>query len=58
MCKKCYTFYYKKSWHFDKPMSVKIGNDEEIPVRFTECAACLDQDSAFYDMQTEYAVGA
>lgn len=44
MCKKCYTFYYKNSWHFYKPADIEIDQNEEIPVRFTECSACLDQE--------------
>ena len=52
MCKKCYTFYYRNSWHFDKPMSLETDQDEEIPVQFTKCTACLEQESAFYEIES------
>lgn len=49
MCKKCYTFYYKKSWHFERPGYLDDYSDQEVPVRFTECPACIDQEVAMYD---------
>lgn len=53
MCKKCYTFYYKKAWHFEKPGYFEQINDEEVPVRFTECPACLEQEAAMYENEVE-----
>lgn len=57
MCKKCYTFYYKNSWHFDKPLFLETDAEEEIPVRFTECPACLEQDSISYEMEMDLVLG-
>ncbi len=56
MCKKCYTFYYKKSWHFERPLILDQNPDQEIPVRFTECPACLEQEVSFYDGETNFAM--
>jgi len=53
MCKKCYTFYYKNSWHFDKPVYLETSREEEIPVRFTECPACLEQETSYYEMESD-----
>ncbi len=53
MCKKCYTFYYKNSWHFDRPLYVELNHEDEIPVRFTECPACLEQESATYEIESD-----
>ncbi len=53
MCKKCFTFYYRNSWHFDKPMVLETDRDEEIPVQFTKCNACLDQESIFYEVESQ-----
>ncbi len=52
MCKKCYTFYYRNSWHFDRPIALETDADEEIPVQFTKCTACLEQDSVYYDVES------
>jgi len=59
MCKKCYTFYYKNSWHFEKPEYLNQEREEEIPVRFTECPACLEQEMASYEMESNsnFALG-
>jgi hypothetical protein len=54
MCKKCYTFYYKRSWHFYRPKEIDLSRDEEIPVRFTECTACLEQEDAFYEADPSF----
>lgn len=48
MCDKCYTYYYKSSWHFEKPENFPSEHDAAVPVRFTRCAACLEQDEALY----------
>lgn len=57
MCKKCYNFAYKNSWHFDKPLFLEVDRDEDVPVHFTECPACLEQEAAFYDRESEFAMG-
>jgi hypothetical protein len=57
MCKKCYTFYYKRSWHFERPEVLEGDNETPIPVCFTECPACLEQEVSYYDMESgSYAV--
>ena len=53
MCKKCYTFYYKNSWHFDRPQYLGVDQDKDIVVRFTECPACMEQELALYEMESE-----
>ena len=53
MCKKCYTFYYKNSWHFDKPAYLEVDEEKEIPVQFTECPACLEQEVSSYEMESD-----
>lgn len=55
MCKKCNTFYYKNAWHFEKPAFMELERDEEIPVRFTECPACIELEEALYESETEFA---
>jgi hypothetical protein len=57
MCKKCYTFYYRNTWNFDKPMTLETDQDEDIPVHFTKCTACLEQESAFYEREPELVMG-
>lgn len=46
MCKKCYTFYYKHSWHFYRPKQLDKSIDYFVSVHFTECPSCLEQDLA------------
>lgn len=41
MCKKCYTFYYKHSWHFYKPEQLEKDTDSIVSVHFTQCPSCL-----------------
>ncbi len=57
MCKKCFTFYYKNSWHFEKPAYLETEDEREIPVRFTQCPACLEQEMSFYEMESDLALG-
>ncbi|MBA3732863.1 hypothetical protein H0W91_00630 [Patescibacteria group bacterium] len=52
MCKKCYTFYYKKSWHFERPDFIDLAAEEEIPVKFTQCPACLEQELSLYENES------
>jgi len=52
MCKKCYTFYYEKSWHFERPLNLNEDDEKEISVRFTECPACVDQEVAMYEVES------
>jgi len=55
MCKICHTFYYKNSWHFERPEYLDRNDDQEIPVRFTECPACLiEQENLILDDETNY----
>ena len=57
MCKKCFTFYYKNSWHFERPLYLEDEGEKEIPVRFTECPACLEQETAFYETESDLVLG-
>jgi len=52
MCKKCLTFFYKNSWHFDKPAHLGLMGDEDVRVRFTECPACLEQEISSFDLES------
>lgn len=51
MCKKCYTFYHKNSWHFDRPEQLEVEAEPIVTVRFTECPACLEEELAVYDAE-------
>lgn len=51
MCKKCYTFYYKNSWHIDRPEQLEGDTEPIVFVRFTECPACLEEGLALYDAE-------
>lgn len=57
MCNKCYTFYYKNSWHFEKPEYLESNSEKEVKVRFTECPACMEQELAVYEMESELVLG-
>ncbi len=57
MCWKCFTFYYKNSWHFEKPEYLNRDYEREIPVRFTECPACLEQELALYESESDLILG-
>ncbi len=46
MCKKCYTFYYKHSWHFYKPKQFDSDSDSVVSVHFIQCPSCLEENSA------------
>ena len=57
MCESCYAFYYKNSWHLKKPAYLGEGYEEEVPVFFTQCPACLEQENALYDMESSLILG-
>ena len=57
MCKKCFTFYYKNSWHFERPVYLDLDREDEIPVRFTECPACLEMEVASYETESNLVMG-
>lgn len=57
MCKKCYTFHYNKSWHFERPEFLNEYMEQEVPVRFTECPACLEQETALYEAEGDLVFG-
>jgi len=57
MCKKCYTFYYKNSWHFERPLYLEQLRDEEVSVRFIECPACMEEEVAFYEAESNLVLG-
>ncbi|MFA6269850.1 MAG: hypothetical protein WC657_01405 [Candidatus Paceibacterota bacterium] len=52
MCKKCLTFYYKNSWHLERPKYLDQNDEVEVPVHFTECLACMEQDQAQYETES------
>ncbi|MES3004572.1 MAG: hypothetical protein V4690_00495 [Patescibacteria group bacterium] len=52
MCKQCYTFYYKNSWHFEMPNEIDGDSETQVPVRFTQCPACIEQELALYDTES------
>lgn len=53
MCSQCHSFFYNNSWHFDKPLGLQVEDGAEIPVKFTECPACLEQENILYEMEAE-----
>ena len=56
MCKKCYTFYYKNSWVYDKPKQQNSWDDEPtISICFTECPACLSEESSKSELESSFA---
>lgn len=55
MCKDCYTFYYKNAWHFERPSYLGNQDDTEIPVHFTRCPACLEQENSMYEGESNLA---
>ena len=57
MCERCYSFYYKKSWHLKRPEYLNEYHDGEVPVLFTECSACLEEENAFYEKESNLSSG-
>lgn len=57
MCDRCYSFYYKNSWHFRKPRYLNEYNEEDIPVHFTQCVACLEQENALFERESTLILG-
>lgn len=54
VCRECYTFYYKNSWHFEKPDDVEsYRKNSRVSIDFTQCPACLEQELATYDMESD-----
>ncbi len=52
MCRRCYVFKYDNKWHFEKPEHLRDRDpDERIPVRFSQCSACIEEALAIYDME-------
>ena len=52
MCKQCYTFRYKNSWHFEKPELLESEGEATLPVRFVQCPACIEQENAIYESES------
>ena len=52
MCDKCYSFYYKNSWHFKRPEYLEGYREEEMHVRFTKCPACVEEEESLYEMES------
>lgn len=59
MCKKCYTFYYRNSWHFEIPRFLTNEREKEIPVLllFSQCPPCLEEENVFYENETNLTFG-
>ena len=57
MCERCYSFYYKNSWHFERPEYLSEVREEEIPVLFRKCVACLEEEDSLYNMESGLAFG-
>ena len=57
MCENCYAFYYKNSWNLQKPMYLNEYHEEEIPVFFTKCSACLEQEEALFERESNFILG-
>lgn len=57
MCKQCYTFYYRNSWHFERPEYLEQTSEQELPVKFVQCPACLEQELAMYEKEGELVSG-
>ncbi len=57
MCRKCYAFHYKRSWHFERPMHLDESREQEVPVLFTECTACLKEEDIFSERESTFAPG-
>ncbi len=53
MCRKCHSFYYKRSWHFEAPESAESEIEEEVPVRLTQCSACAEFEATLNDRDSE-----
>lgn len=56
MCKKCFTFYYNRSWHLERPEYLDQNFETEIPVHFTECLACMEQDQAQLERESNFVL--
>jgi hypothetical protein len=57
MCKQCYTFYYKNSWHFEKPDLLESNRETVLPVKFTQCPVCIEQENALFDVESDLVFG-
>ncbi len=53
MCERCYAFKYRNSWHFKRPDRPYFHSEQEVPVIFTQCSACLEQENAMYENESE-----
>ena len=51
MCERCYAFKYRNSWHFKQPEY--LTSEQEVPVIFTQCTACLEQENALFENESE-----
>ena len=54
MCRRCYAFHYKKSWSFEMPKYLSGHRDEEVPVLFSQCPACLEEENSFYEKEENF----
>ena len=51
-CRKCYSFKYDNSWHFERPeYLLQKDIEEKVTVKFSQCPACIEETLAMYDME-------
>jgi|GEM_PF-4798138 len=52
MCRKCYSFKYDNSWHFERPeYLLENDSEEKTSVKFSQCPACIEESLAMYDVE-------
>ncbi len=57
VCDNCLAFYYEDSWHEEHPKNLSIYYEEEIPIFFTQCFTCLEEEEALYERESELIFG-
>ncbi len=57
MCKSCYSYYDKKSWSIERPIYLSVDQDLDVPVHFTQCPACIEQELAMYEIESDLVMG-
>jgi len=57
MCRKCYAFRQRESWHMERPEYFLENEVEEKIVRFILCPTCTEEALGVYNMgyDVEYA---
>ncbi len=57
MCKSCYSYYEKKAWSIERPVYLDAEQDMDVMVHFTKCPACIEQEVALYEMESDLVLG-